>query len=116
MKKIKVVLDTNIWVSFLISRNFDFLDSFIEDGKVKLIFSEQLLKEFISVTKRPKLKKYFTKNKIEQAISIIENFCIFQDVVSNVDLCRDSKDNFLLNLVIDSKAEFLVTGDKDFCG
>lgn len=27
--------------------------------------------------------------------------------------CRDSKDNFLLNLAIDSKADYLVTGDSD---
>ena len=34
-------------------------------------------------------------------------------VKSNVDLCRDSKDNFLLSLAIDGKVDFLVTGDKD---
>jgi predicted nucleic acid-binding protein len=28
-------------------------------------------------------------------------------------LCRDPKDNFLLNLAIDSKADYLVTGDDD---
>ena len=34
-------------------------------------------------------------------------------VESNVKLCRDSKDNFLLNLAIDSEADYLVTGDLD---
>lgn len=28
-------------------------------------------------------------------------------------MCRDEKDNFLLNLSIDSKADYLITGDKD---
>ena len=32
---------------------------------------------------------------------------------STVKDCRDIKDNFLLNLAIDGKANFLVTGDKD---
>jgi len=35
------------------------------------------------------------------------------DVKSNIELCRDSKDNFLLSLAADSKANFLITGDKD---
>lgn len=30
-----------------------------------------------------------------------------------VDVCRDSKDNFLLALSQDAEADFLITGDKD---
>ena len=30
-----------------------------------------------------------------------------------MDICRDEKDNFLLNLSVDGKADYLVTGDKD---
>ena len=32
---------------------------------------------------------------------------------SNIEVCRDAKDNFLLNLAIDSKADYLITGDTD---
>lgn len=35
------------------------------------------------------------------------------DVKSQTTGCRDEKDNFLLALAIDSKADFLLTGDKD---
>jgi uncharacterized protein len=35
------------------------------------------------------------------------------NVVSSVDLCRDAKDNFLLALAKDGKADFLITGDAD---
>ena len=34
-------------------------------------------------------------------------------VTSEVSLCRDEDDNFLLALAIDSKADFSITGDKD---
>ena len=34
-------------------------------------------------------------------------------VKSKVNLCRDTKDNFWLELAKDSKANYLVTGDKD---
>jgi predicted nucleic acid-binding protein len=34
-------------------------------------------------------------------------------VTSKLEFCRDIKDNFLLNLATDSKADYLVTGDND---
>jgi len=32
---------------------------------------------------------------------------------SNEDACRDFKDNFLLSLAVDGKADYLLTGDND---
>jgi len=32
---------------------------------------------------------------------------------SNEDACRDLKDNFLLSLAVDGKADYLLTGDND---
>ncbi|MEZ4972860.1 MAG: putative toxin-antitoxin system toxin component, PIN family [Cyclobacteriaceae bacterium] len=34
-------------------------------------------------------------------------------VRSDIKICRDPKDNFILSLANDGKANFLVTGDKD---
>jgi uncharacterized protein len=34
-------------------------------------------------------------------------------LVSNVSLCRDKEDDFLLTLARDGKATYLITGDKD---
>ncbi|RAJ25840.1 putative PIN family toxin of toxin-antitoxin system [Gelidibacter algens] len=33
------------------------------------------------------------------------------EVKSDIKICRDAKDNFLLNLSVDSNAEYLITGD-----
>ena len=35
------------------------------------------------------------------------------NIISNVKVCRDPKDNFLLALANDGKADYLLTGDKD---
>lgn len=113
MRSKKIILDTNLWISFLISKDFCFLDNYVEKGKVKLIFSEELFVEFISVVKRPKLKKYFGETDTKRLIQIINKYGILQVVSSKIEQCRDKKDNFLLNLAIDSQADFLVTGDKD---
>ena len=113
MRSKKVILDTNLWVSFLISKDFNFLDNYVEKGKVKLIFSEELFNEFISVVERPKLKKYFTESDTKHLIQIINKYAILQHISTDTEQCRDKKDNFLLNLAIDSEADYLVTGDKD---
>jgi putative PIN family toxin of toxin-antitoxin system len=64
MKSKNVILDTNLWISFLISKDFIFLDNYVLKGKVKLIFSEELFSEFILIAERPKFKKYFSNSDI----------------------------------------------------
>jgi hypothetical protein len=113
MKSKNVILDTNLWISFLISKDYSFLDNFVLKGKVKLIFSEELFSEFITIAERPKFKKYFSNSDINQLIRIIDKYGILIKVTSEIDLCRDIKDNFLLNLAVDGNADFLVTGDND---
>ena len=113
MKSKKVILDTNLWISFLISKNFSFLDNYVENGKVKLIFPEELFSEFLTVAERPKFKKFFTPKDIKKLISFVDQFGVLYQVVSDIKESRDNKDNFLLNLAIDSNADFLVTGDSD---
>lgn len=113
MRSRKVILDTNLWVSFLITRDMSFLDEYVKSGKVKLIFSKELIEEFIAVAYRPKFAKYFTNEDIENLLDVFNYLGILINVTSNIKICRDSKDDFLLNLAIDSKANYLVTGDKD---
>ncbi len=43
----------------------------------------------------------------------IQDYADLITVTSNFDLCRDKKDNFLLNLCADGKADYLITGDED---
>lgn len=113
MQNKKVILDTNLWISFLISNNYTFLDNFIETKKIQLVFSNELFTEFIAVTQRPKFKKFFTPKDLNKLIKFIEIYGVLYPVSSNVEKCRDRKDNFLLNLAIDSSADFLLTGDRD---
>jgi uncharacterized protein len=55
----KIIIDTNIWVSFLLTNEYSKLDSLFADEQVKLLFSQELLGEFIEVSQRPKLKSTF---------------------------------------------------------
>lgn len=109
----KIILDTNLWISFLISKNLTKLERLIFDKKYILIFSEELLNEFLSVAKRPKFRQFFSKEDIEDVLETIQEYAEYFEVVSEVKTCRDFKDNFLLSLAKDSNADFLITGDKD---
>lgn len=112
-KKTRIILDTNLWISFLLSQKFSKLDKLLLNGKIKLLFSEELIEEFLSVVKRPKLKKYFAESDVQKLLKTINEVAEFIDVKSDVSICRDEKDNFLLSLALDGNADFLITGDKD---
>ena len=110
---IRIVIDTNLWISFLITNNFDKLDKLLFSKKIVLVFSEELLDEFLEVTQRPKFKKYFSKSDIKAVIDTIDEFADFIVVETTTTICRDIKDNFILSLAKDGNADFLLTGDND---
>ena len=112
-KSHKIIIDTNLWISFLLTKKFDFIDDILEKKNVRLVFSEELLLEFIEVAKRPKFRKFFTIDDLKNLLQIIEQYSVYTLVTSKVSICRDEKDNFLLSLAKDSNADYLITGDKD---
>lgn len=109
----RIILDTNLWISYLISSRLIKIDLLFEQGKIRLIFSEESLQEFIEVANRPKFRKYFSEEDIEELLSLFDYFGELVEVNSVVEICRDPKDNFLLALAKDSEADYLITGDKD---
>lgn len=71
------------------------------------------MNEFIEVTKRPKFRKYFSSNDVAKLLDIFDTYGELVIVKSNIKVCRDMKDNFLLSLSVDSQVDFLITGDND---
>lgn len=112
-KPIKLVVDTNLWISFLISRSYAKLDKILKAGLARLIFSTELIEEFIEVVERPKFKKIFSSSDIRNLFTDIYLYADFIEVTTSVQICRDKKDNFLLALCQDGNAGFLLTGDED---
>jgi len=113
MKTKKVILDTNLWIHFLISKKLDYIDNLVFNKQIRLIFSNELIDEFLTVAHREKFKKYFSDNHIADLIRVFDNYGELINIKSTITKCRDLKDNFLLNLAVDSRADFLVTGDSD---
>ncbi len=113
MKNRRVILDTNLWISFLISKRQKELDVLLESRKLTLIFSQELLEEFLEVSERPKFKRFFKKSDIKTLLTQIETFGELIKEESKINECRDPKDNFLLSLSVDGKADYLIIEDSD---
>lgn len=109
----KIIVDTNLWVSFLLTKNYSFVDELLDLGIATLVFSQELLDELLSVVARPKLKRFFTTHSLESVLRLITDNALFYEVATTVSACRDEKDNFLLALAQESQADYLLTGDKD---
>ncbi len=112
-KPLKLIIDTNLWVSFIISNKQNLLDPFLFTEEVRLLFSTELFTEIHQTIAKPRLKKYFGTNALEEMLSTFEPYIDLIEVESIITICRDPKDNFLLALAKDGKADYLLTGDKD---
>ncbi len=113
IKTNRVIIDVNLWISYLISSTIDPLLPLIKTGKITLLFSEELMTEFIEVANRPKFKKYFTSTDLAELVTLINEISSWVNISSNVTICRDPKDNYLLSIAKDGEANYLVTGDDD---
>lgn len=110
---LKLIIDTNLWISFIISHKQNQLEPFLYKKKARLLFSTELIAEIQQTIEKPKLKKYFGSNALEEMLLNFDPFIDLIEVESIITICRDPKDNFLLELAKDGNAHYLLTGDKD---
>ena len=108
----KVVIDTNIWISFLIGKALSGLEELLGE-KIQVVVSDEQFKEIISVLKRPKFKKYFGLRDIEELLFLMQKVSELVIIEHTVTDCRDRKDNFILETALKGGAGIIVTGDKD---
>jgi uncharacterized protein len=112
-RKLRIMLDTNLWISFILTKDYSKLDQILDSKSAVLLFSAELLDEFLEVVRRPKFRKYFSQEDLLGLLNQIETHAEIIRVNSIVKECRDSKDDFLLALAMDGNATHLITGDLD---
>ena len=112
-EKRRVVIDTNLWISFLLTRDFSKFDWLMSADSTTLLISQELLEEVVEVAERPKFRKYFNLTDLTDLLVKLKRKAELVQVSSQLNVCRDDKDNFLLSLAIDGNATHLLTGDKD---
>lgn len=120
MKKYRIVIDTNVIVSALKSRNgFSFnLLSIIDDTRFKICISVPLIFEYEDAIKRGKPKIKLSKAEIE---AVIDYVCSIAEKRKIFYLWRpylkDPKDDMVLELAVESECDYIISfNKKDFIG
>ena len=109
-----VVLDTNIILSGLISRNKAprwILDAWLED-RFTLVSSEWQLSEIRRVSRYERLRKRLKPHLVGGVVRRIHTKGIVLTDLPTLDLSPDPDDNPLLATAVAGRADVLVTGDK----
>lgn len=109
----KVVIDTNLYVSALINSNSrNRLDLILINDSLEILLDNSLLKELLEVSSRPKFSKYVSPEQVELFLNLITERGNFIETSSVIRLSPGPKDDFLLALCKDGKADYLLTGNK----
>jgi putative PIN family toxin of toxin-antitoxin system len=110
----RVVFDTNIIVSALMfpkSLPRKIIDQVDSLGTILVSYDTMLeLNEFLT---RKKFERYFSQ---EQRLNFIAKFfekAEMVEILELVEICRDPKDDKFLELAVNGRANYLITGDQD---
>ena len=108
----KFVLDTNIWISYLITKQENKLLKIIAENDLIIFSCDELLHEIRVVLNYKHLKKYNVNNKL--AIQFVQRMSIHFQLRLPIKsyLTTDENDNYLIALALQTNAGFITSGDK----
>lgn len=104
------VLDTNIWVSGIITNSVSRIEEYSSKNNLKIYICPEMIEELEDVLTRGKFKKYLSKPVVEY-IEDVEKVCLKRKVEKRYNEAPDKDDNYLYDFCIDTES-ILVTGDK----
>jgi putative PIN family toxin of toxin-antitoxin system len=110
----RLVLDTNVLVSAILSPasiSAKILNWGEDNGVI--LYSTATLTEVLSVLGRSKFSKYIDHDDIDGLSIRIKTVWLFVEILNQVQLCRDPKDDKFIDLALNGEASHLITGDSD---
>jgi len=114
MTKLRLVIDTNILISGLMSVNslpqqvFDYATS-----QAILLISNEVQSEIENVISRPKLQKYITLEQRNKFLTELSQQVERVTINQQIRACPDPKDDKFLELAVCGEADYIITGDAD---
>ena len=114
-KPVKIIIDTNLWISFLIGHQTQLVRRMLTDMRFDVYVCARLVEEIRDVASRDKISKYVTPSDIDDLLAIINAFCQFATISTEAPATaiRDPKDLYLLSLAETIGADYIVSGDAD---
>ena len=107
----KIILDTNIWISFFLNGKFHELGLVIFDNKLDVQTCHPLISELQDVLLRNKVSKNL-KYPLSDYLNFHFEMTNFIDIQKKFSGSPDIKDDYLFDLAIQSNTNVIVTGDK----
>jgi putative PIN family toxin of toxin-antitoxin system len=110
----KLILDTNVIVSALISSSIPtkILYELVLTEKVEICLSEAVLVEYVEVLNREKFSKFaHFKTKAEVVLNRLREIATFYQTDRKIEVLTDTSDNKFLELAAVSAADYLTTGN-----
>ena len=77
------------------------------------MFSEETFQELQITLSRSKFDRYVSLQVRSEFIFRLRLASELVEILERVDLCRDEKDNKFLEVAINGRADYLITGDND---
>ena len=106
--------DTNIFISGTFWRGLPRRATYLaKRGKVEVVTCESLLDELRDVLSRPDKPFRLSAKEADKVISNVRSYVRLVMPTQKVDVCRDPKDNLVIECALAGGAQYIVTGDPD---
>ena len=114
MPHVRVVLDTNILVSALITKNTppDELYQAWLRNDIELVTSDAQIDEVTDVLARPRLRKFVDSDEAAQMVAAIHRHAVVLSGVPVTKRSPDPKDDPILAVAVAGNAGLVVSGDR----
>lgn len=114
MEKIKIVIDSHIFISaFFGNKKSKLILKEIINGEFLLVMYQEQLKEIKDVLYSPKFSRCITLEEVDELILLLSMKVIQQTDYEIVPNCRVPKRNMLLEEAINGNAQYIITCDED---
>jgi len=110
----RFVFDTNVIVSALLTKKSaarDCLDK--ARGLGRILLSLEVVEELYDVLGRSAFDRYIDEEDRIKFLNLLVKESTLVEVTEKIEECRDPKDDKFLELAVNGKADFIITGDRD---
>ena len=110
----RFVFDTNVVVSALLTKKSvarDALDKGREAGDILL--SLEVIEELYDVLGRPAFNRHIDEEDRIRFLNLLVKEATLVEITEKIKECRDPKDDKFLELAVNGKADYIISGDGD---
>jgi len=115
--KVVALIDTNVWVSALINPHgfpAKVREAWLK-GQYTIVASSPLIKELRVVLSRPRLRQRLgiSESRADELIALVMERARIVNTEGRLKLCRDPRDDMVLETAIIGRATHIVSRDED---